>query len=201
MKTTDLNGTVRENTGSKDAKALRNQGNVPCVIYGGEELVHFYADLRAFSKLIYTPEVYLINVTVGDKTYQTAIREIQYHPVTDQPLHIDFIEVKEDAPVSLALPIRLTGASEGVRAGGKLQQTFRRLNVKGLAKDLPEAIEISLNGLKIGDSVRVRDLNIDGVEILDADSAVVVAVKTSRKARMAGDEEEEETEAAAEAEA
>ncbi|MEM9022657.1 MAG: 50S ribosomal protein L25, partial [Bacteroidota bacterium] len=175
-------------------------------LYGGEEPVHFSVDERSLKNLIYTPEVFLVQLDVNGSNYQAVMGEIQFHPVTDRVTHIDFILVVAEKPVQIGMPLRMVGNSPGVRAGGKLRQNFRKLMVSGLVADLPEFIEVDISSLKIGDAVRVGSLSVDGLTFLDAASSVVVAVKTSRKAAATDEEEEEEggeegAEAPAEAEA
>ena len=199
MKSITLQGTAREQVGKKETKLLRNEGNVPCVLCGGEETIHFYVDERALHPLLFTPDVFLVNIEIGGNTHQGVMQETQFHPVTDRALHVDFVAVHEDKPVSVALPVILTGTSPGVRAGGKLRLNSRKLKVKGLAAKLPDAVEVDISKLKIGQSVKLGTLQVEGLEFLESPNNVVVAVKTSRKAMMAADSEEEEEEAPAEA--
>lgn len=197
MKQVSLSGSPRENVGKKDAEVLREKGMVPCVAYGGKEQVHFYIDERHLNKLIFTPEVYQVNLNVDGKEIPAIIQDVQFHPVTDKPLHVDFLEIHDDKPVKVKLPVRLNGQSQGVLMGGKLALNFKRLKVTGLPNAFPDRVEVDISGLKIGDSVRVRDLEHEGVRFLDPADAVVVAVKTARGAQAGGGEEEGE-EAAAE---
>lgn len=199
MKTVSLSGSIRENVGKKDATELRRQGNVPCVLYGGEEQIHFHIKENDAKKLIITPDVYIVNIKIGDKEVKAVVQEAQIHPVTDRIIHLDFIEVVNGKPVKVKLPVKLEGFSVGVRNGGKLRQNFRKLTVEGLEEALPEAITINIDNLKIGGKIRVSDINIDGVELLDASSAVVVAVQMARGASLVADEEEEEETTEAEA--
>lgn len=194
MRTVSLNGDVRSAIGTKEAKAVRNEGFVPCVIYGGEEPIHLKVDARSFSKIVYTPEVFNILLTVDGKEYSTIFQDAQFDPLTDQILHADFLLVQDDKPVNVSLPVNLVGNSIGVRNGGKLRQPMRKLKVKALMSAMPENIEINIEKLKIGKAVKVADLNIDGVEFLDPTSNVVVAVKMARGAVVADDEEEGEGE-------
>lgn len=197
MKTVSLSGSLRENVGKKDATDLRRQGKVPCVLYGGQEQIHFFIDERDAKKLIITPNVYIVKLNIGGKEVKAIVQEAQLHPVTDRFTHLDFIEVIDGKPVKVKLPIKLEGFSIGVRNGGKLRQNFRKLTVKGLEADLPENITVNIEKLRIGGKIRVSDININGVELLDASTAVVVAVQMARGA--ANVEEEEETEEATEA--
>lgn len=192
MKSITLQGTSREQVGKKETKLLRNEGSVPCVIYGGEETIHFFVDERALTPILYTPDVFLMNIEIDGKTHQGVMQEMQFHPVTDKPLHFDFVAVVEGKPLTVKLPVNLTGSSIGVRAGGKLRQNARKLKVKGLVGNLPDAIEIDISKLKIGQSIKLGEINLEGVEFMESPSSVVVAVKTSRKAVAVEDEEEEE---------
>ena len=199
MKTVSLSGAPRAHVGKKDAKALRAEGNVPFVLYGGNEQIHGSVPAGALKKLVYTPDVYQIELTVGDNNFRVVIQEMQFHPVSDEILHVDFLQLFDDKPVAVKLPVRLTGNAPGILAGGKLAQNFRRVKVKGLPGVLPEAITVDISDLGIGDSVRVRDLAKEGLSMLEAEGAVVVAVRMARGAKK--DEEEEEAAEGAEGEA
>lgn len=196
MKTVSINGDVRSAVGSKDAKAIRNEGFVPSVIYGGEEPVHIKIDKRDLAQIIYTPEVFNVLLNVDGKEYSTVFQDAQFDPMTDQVQHIDFLLVKEDKPVTVSLPVTLEGTSPGVRNGGKLRQPLRKVKVKALMSALPESITVDISSLKIGMAVKVGSMDIEGVEFLDPASNVVVSVKMARGAVVEDDEEE-----AAEAEA
>lgn len=200
MKTVTLNGSLREKVGSKFAKVSRKEGLVPAVIYGSDNNVHLTIDERELNKIIYTADVFNVVIDVDGTKYSTIFQDAQYHPVSDACEHADFLLVTEDKPVVVSLPVALTGNSIGVRNGGKLRKPLRKLKVKGLISALPDNIEIDITKLRIGRSVKVGEISIDGVEILDPASNVVVSVKTARGAVDAGDDEEGE-EAAAEASA
>ncbi|WP_300664076.1 50S ribosomal protein L25/general stress protein Ctc [Fluviicola sp.] len=194
MKVAQLSGSPRANVGKKDAKALRDAGQVPCVLYGQGTQTHFSLPDIKVEKLIFNPDVFKIELDIDGKKSNAIIQEIQQNPITDKVVHIDFLELDEKKPVKVALPVRLTGASRGVLAGGRLMQVFRRLRVVGLPTDLPEAIVIDITKLRIGQSVRVKDLENDGLAISEAKNAVVVAVKMARGASKAaeGDDEDED---------
>lgn len=195
MKTAQLSGSTRSNVGKKDASALRKEGRVPAVLYGTGEQTHFSLKAIDIEKIVFSPEVYKIELDVEGKKATAIIREIQQHPVKDTIQHVDFLEVTDKKPIKVGLPVRLEGSSRGVMNGGRLLQVFRKLNVVGLAKDLPEAIIVNISPLRIGQSFRIKDVNLPGVTILDPANAVIVSVK---RARGSMDEEEEE-EGAAEA--
>ncbi|HRP52896.1 MAG TPA: 50S ribosomal protein L25/general stress protein Ctc [Fluviicola sp.] len=192
MKVAQLSGSPRANVGKKDAKALRAAGQVPCVLYGQGSQIHFSLDDVKVEKLIYNPDVFKIELDVDGKKVNAVIQDLQQHPVTDKVMHIDFLELNDKKPVKIALPVRLTGSSRGVMAGGKLMQVFRRLRVVGLPGALPEAITIDISGLRIGQSIRVKDLETEGLTIAEAKNAVVVAVKMARGASKAAEQDDEE---------
>ncbi len=197
MKTVSLSGSLRENVGKKDAKALRKAEMVPCVLYGGAEQVHFATEAKNFKKILFTPECFIINFTIDGKSYNTILQDIQYHPVTDEVLHADFLFVHEDKPISVSLPVRIEGQAPGVMRGGKLEQRMRKIMVSGLSKDLPEEITVSISKLNIGEAIKVKDIAIDNVSTVTAGSSVIVAVRAARGAAEAEEGEEEAAEGAA----
>lgn len=180
MKTIELKGTKRETTGKKYSKKLRKEGKVPCVMYGGKENVHFYMPQLSFRNIVYTPNVYLLKFDVDGKNYDAVIRELQFHPVSDRLIHADFKEFSPDQPVIMEIPIKIVGESAGLKAGGKLRIRKRKLKVKGYTKDFPEFLEVDITKLKIGDTLRVEDLELKGLEILDASSSMVVSVISAK---------------------
>jgi large subunit ribosomal protein L25 len=183
METIEIKGTPRKTLGKKSANRIRSEGHVPCVLYGGEEVVHFYAPELSFNKVVYTPKIYLLKIDVEGKKYDALLQEVQYHPVTDRILHIDFKEFQFGEEVITLLPVIITGESVGIKAGGKLRQRRRRLKVKGLPKDLPDHLEIDITDLDIGDSLKIGDLNFENLTLLDTPRAMVVAVASSRIAK------------------
>lgn len=204
MKTIALSAIKRTEVGSVDAKQIRKEGNIPCNIYGVSGNTNFYVNEIIFNKIIHSPEIYFIDLDIEGKKHKAIIKEVQFHPVTDKTLHIDFLEVAEDKPLNVVLPIKATGTSKGILAGGKLRVVTRRLKVRALAKDLPEFITIDITSLKLGQAVKVGELAVPGITFLDAANAVVVAIKTSRAAASAAaqdDEEDAATEITANAEA
>ena len=181
MKTIEIQGNKRNSLTKQTVKALRNDEQVPCVLYGGDaEPLHFSASLAAFKPLVYTPDVHLVKLVVDGQERQCILQDIQFHPVTDVIQHVDFMAVSNDKPVTIQIPIRLTGASEGVKQGGKLVTKVRKLKVKAMPAHLPDNINIDITPLKIGGDIRVRDISVDGVTFLDAPSNVVVGVRTTR---------------------
>jgi large subunit ribosomal protein L25 len=192
MKTAQLSGSLRTNVGKKDAAALRNAELVPCVLYGQGEQTHFAVKRNDINKIVFSPEVYLVELEIEGKKAKGIIRELQQHATKDTIQHVDFLELNDTKPVRIGLPVRVKGSSKGVMAGGKLMQTFRRLNCVGLAKDLPDAITLDITKLKIGKSVRVGEINIPGVKFLDPANAVVVSVKMARGATKPADDDEDD---------
>jgi large subunit ribosomal protein L25 len=180
MKTVSMSGSLRENVGKKDAKKNRAEGKVPCVLYGGKEEVHFSVPEKDFGPVIFTPYAHLVNLTINLKEYKTILQDVQYHPVTDHILHVDFMEVLPGKPVVVSVPIRIEGTSEGVLRGGKLVKKFRKLKVKALPEHLPDEIKVSINGLDINGIIKVSDLAVDKVTFLDTPSSVVVTVLPTR---------------------
>ena len=190
MKSVSINGIARVNLGKSFAKKLRNEENIPCVIYGGNESpIHFYSHSNEFRKIVYTADVYLIDVKVGEETVRTVMGDIQFHPVTDKILHIDFIRIFDNKEVKINVPVNIFGNSIGVRNGGRLTQNMRSMKIEAFAKNLPETIEIDITNLKIGQSVRVSDMELSDVTFLNNSNDVIVAVKTARTA-IASDEED-----------
>jgi large subunit ribosomal protein L25 len=182
MKTLEISAVKRTESGKKKAKKLREQGNIPCVIYGGGENIHFHSHENNFRNLIYTHHVHLVNIDVEGKTHKAIIKDIQFHPVTDKILHIDFIEVFDNKPSVVEIPIEVTGNSIGVKNGGKMRQRRRSLKVKGLVKDMPDVLEIDITELNIGASFKVKDLTFKNLELLDPKQSLVVGVVSSRLA-------------------
>ncbi|MGB9745625.1 MAG: 50S ribosomal protein L25/general stress protein Ctc [Bacteroidales bacterium] len=180
MKTIEIKAEARKNLGKKETEKLRKQGMVPGVLYGGSEPVHFYVPENSLRHLVYTPNVYVVNLTIDSRNTKAILQDIQFHPVTDHILHIDFKEVFDDKPVVMRIPIKLTGSSVGVRAGGKLKQSVRYLKVKGLIKDLPDQLTIDISDLNIGKSIRVGDLSFENIELLDNKRLQVVSVQVTR---------------------
>ncbi|MCH1402409.1 MAG: 50S ribosomal protein L25/general stress protein Ctc [Schleiferiaceae bacterium] len=195
MKSVEIQGTPRTEVGSKYAQAERKAGNVPCVIYGGEAPVHFSAPALAFKSLVYTPEAKTATITVEGKTVEAVIQDMQFHPVTDALMHIDFIQLVEGKAVTMNIPVVLNGQARGVLNGGKLKMVLRTLSVRALPNELPDNIQLDITNLRIGKSIRVSDVVPSGYEILNSDTAVIVTVK---KARGAMDDEDEDEEGAAE---
>lgn len=200
MKTIEIKGTLRKELGKKSTKQIRKEGNVPCVIYGNEKNIHFYAPERSFKNLIYTHEAHLVRIKVDDKEYKAVLHDEQFHPVTDRLLHADFLQIYENKPVTINIPVTAVGESAGVKSGGELMIKRRHLKVRGMEEHLPEELTIDVTDLKIHNSIKIGELSFDNIELLDPKIATVITVTTSRVALKAA-EEEAAAAAAAEAEA
>ena len=185
MKSIAISGSPRENVGKRDAKVLRYEGKVPAVLYGGKTQTHFAVSAADLKPVIYTPVVQFIDITVAGATTQAIIQDIQFHPLTEQILHVDFLELDEKKPIAIEIPVRLTGTSPGVKMGGKLVQKLRKLRIKALPKDHLDNIDVSIEGLEVGKSVRVADLKLGKLIITNAMEDTIVSVTTSRALRQA----------------
>ena len=183
MKTFDLKGTVRTDLGKKATKAERVSDKVPCVLYGGAENIHFTTTVGEIRKMIYSPEVFVVDLDIDGKKIKSIMKAIQFHPVSDKVLHLDFLQVTEDKPVVVELPVKLEGLAEGVKAGGKLALEMRKLKVKGLYTQIPENIIVDVTELGLGKSIQVAKVSVENLEILNAKNAVVAQVKLTRAAR------------------
>jgi large subunit ribosomal protein L25 len=180
MKVVSMSGSLRENVGKKDARKIRNNGGVPCVIYGGKEQIHFSTDSKSFLKIVFTPEVCFVKIDVDGKEYNTILQDIQYHPVTDIVYHADFMEFSEDKPIVMNVPVKVSGVAPGILKGGKLVQKFRKLKVKALPANMPENIDVSINNMEIGMSVKVADITSDKYTVLDNKNNMIIGVVVTR---------------------
>ena len=185
MKTFEIKGTARQAVGKKDAKSLRAQELVPCVLYGGENVIHFQAGEKDFRKVIYTPEVFQISIDIDGQKYPAFIQDLQFHPVTDKLLHIDFLLVRENVPVRLEIPVLFEGYAKGIQQGGRLKTNLRTLKVKGFPQNIPDEIKIDVTNMNLGESIRVGDIKVEGIEILNTKSVPVASVVVTRAARAA----------------
>jgi len=185
MKSISIKCTKREVVGKKEAKRLRTEGLVPGVLYGGEEPIHFYAPEKEFKPLIYTPHVYLVDLDVDGTVYQSIIKDSQFHPVEEKLLHVDFLRTSEDKMVKVEIPIKVDGFAKGIRKGGKLKQNLRTLKVKGMVKHLPDFIEINVDDLDLGQSIKVASLQRENLEFLNAKAVPVITIMITRAAKSA----------------
>ena len=180
MKTFELKGTIRKDTGKKYSRRLRMEEKVPCVMYGGKENIHFFMPELSFKDIVYTSNVYLLKIDIEGNNHDAVIRELQFHPVTDKIIHADFKEYYPDQPVIINLPVKIVGESIGLKAGGKLRIRRRIIKARGLVKDFPEHLEIDITDLDIGHTIRIEDLNIEGLEFLDSPGSMIVSVVSAR---------------------
>lgn len=188
MKAVFMSGSSRSNVGKKDAKALRVEGLVPCVLYGGDSQIHFSVNATQFKPLLFTPDVHTVELEIDGKSYKAVLQDIQYHNMKDNVLHADFLQLHENKPVIIQIPVRTTGNSAGIRAGGKLVTKLRKLKVRALLSDLPDFITIDISPLEIGMGVKVREVIAPGLTLLDAQNVDVVAVTATRASRQAADD-------------
>ena len=180
MKTITISASKRNELGKKSTRDLRKIDHVPCVMYGGPEVIHFHAHENDFKNIIFTPNAYIIALDIEGQKHKAVLQEIQFHPVTDKLSHIDFVEVFDDKPVTLEIPIRLVGASIGIKDGGKPRQRRRVLKVRGLLAHLPETLDIDITNVEISEVIKIGDLSYDNIEILDPSRSMIFAVVSSR---------------------
>ena len=192
MKSITITGSQRESVGKASTKALRNAGKVPCVLYGGDKPLHFSADEVSFKNLVYTANVYTAMIEVEGTKYHAILQDIQFHPVSDKILHIDFYQLFDDKMVTMDIPVRLVGTSPGVINGGSLRFAMRKLSVRAIPANLPDFLNADISKLKIGSKLYVTELASDEFSILHPDNSVVVQVRTARSAVLTEDEDEDE---------
>ncbi len=186
MQVVNIKGEIRTALGKKGAKATRNQGLIPCVLYGGDEVVHFSTTLNEVRHLIYTPDFKVAQVEVDGKPFRCIVKDKQFHPVNDQVIHLDFLRLAEGHPVKVEVPVRFKGVSPGVKAGGKLLQKMRTVKLKALPENIIDEITVDISQLELGQSIRVRDIQAgDGVEVLNAPGIPVATVEIPRALRSA----------------
>ena len=183
METVVINGTPRTELGKKATRALRKAGNIPCNLYGGKETLNFFAPETSFKRLIYTPEFRIAEINVDGKSVKAIVKDLQFGPVMDDLLHIDFQELVENVPVKVSVQLKLTGTPKGLVLGGKLEQPFKRLNIMALPKDLPSSIEVDVTEMDLGSIKRIKDLQIPGVTFLHAAMNPFAKVMIPRKAK------------------
>jgi len=180
MKTISISAESRSELGKKSTRELRKADHVPCVMYGGAEVIHFHAHENDFRHVVYTPNAFIIELSINGQKHNAVMQELQFHPVTDKLNHIDFVEVSDDKPVTMEIPINLVGAAIGIKNGGKPRQRRRVLKVRGLIKDLPDTLDIDINDVEIGDVIKIGDLSYENLEILDPARSMSYAVVSSR---------------------
>ena len=194
-----VSGQKRATTGKKAAKEIRKEGLVPCNLYGEKkdekglpEALSFAIPAAQLRKVVYSPDVYVVNLTIDGEPHKAVMREIQFHPTTDAVLHIDFYEVNETKPITIGIPVKLVGHAQGVRDGGRLNQAVRLLNVTAPYKQIPEVLEIDVTELKLGKAIKVAELNFEGLQIATPAQVVVCSVKATRASRSAAAAGEDE---------
>jgi large subunit ribosomal protein L25 len=180
MKTISIDAVKRTELGKKSTRDLRKIDHVPCVMYGGAEVLHFHAHENDFRHMVYTPNAYIIEISLDGKKHKAVMKDLQFHPVNDKLVHIDFVEVFDDKPVTMEIPIKLTGAAIGLKDGGKARQRRRVIKVRGLVQYLPDTLEIDITNVAIGDVIKVGDLQYDNLEILDPSRSMIYAIVSSR---------------------
>ena len=192
MKSVSISGSLRENVGKKDAKAQRGHGMIPCVIYGGKEQKIFVVEEKQFQKLLYTPEVQSVELTIDGKVYTAIVQDSQFHPITDRLLHVDFLEVVDGKPITIEIPFKVKGTSPGVLKGGFMKKRVRKLKVRGLLENIPEYITADISNLDLNDVIKVSDIQIDNLTVVDNPNKVIVAVLPTRNVVADNAEGEEE---------
>lgn len=188
MKTFELSGSSRQiaersSEQSRALKSMRKESKVPCVLYGGEEVVHFQVTTDSLRNLVYSPDIYVVNLSVDGKTVKAIMKDIQFHPVKDTILHVDFYQISDAKPIVMEVPVKLEGLAEGVKAGGKMALQMRKLRVKALYTSIPERLIVNVSHLGLGKTIKVGELSFEGLELINAKDAVVCAVKLTRAAR------------------
>ena len=190
MKTIEIKGSLRTETGKKATRDLRNSNSVPCVLYGLQKdekglpvATHFTVTVDGLRNLVYTPNIYVVELNIDGTTHKAIMKDIQFHPVKDTILHVDFLEINEESPIVMQVPVQLEGLAEGVKAGGKLALQVRKLKVKALYNQIPERLVINVTNLGLGKTIKVGELSFEGLELLNAKEVVVCAVKLTRAAR------------------
>lgn len=192
MKEIELKGTKRTETGKKATKLLRKEGLVPCNVYGekkGEnglpEALSFTVSMRDLRKIVYTPHIYVVNLVIDGESHTAVMKELQFHPVTDQVLHVDFYEVNDQKPITIGIPVKLNGLAQGVRDGGRINLSIRKINVTAPYQVIPEHLDIDVTSLQLGKSIKVGDLSFEGLELATPADVIVCSVKATRASRSA----------------
>ncbi|WP_448529607.1 50S ribosomal protein L25/general stress protein Ctc [Raineya sp.] len=197
MKVVEIIGYKRANLGKTASKALRAEGNAPCVLYGGKEQIHFYAPMSLFRELIYKPDAAFVKLNIEGDEYDAILQEAQFHPTNEMLLHADFLLLRDDRPITMQIPVKLVGNSVGVQKGGRLVQKLRKLTIKALPKDMPEFVEVDITPLEVGKSFKVQDLGEKPYKILNSPTNPIVSVEVTRALRQAEQEAAKEAKAAA----
>ena len=188
MKEINVTGQKRNDTGKKASKLLRKEGLIPCNIYGEKQgengapvAMSFTCPMNELRKVIYTPHIYVVNLNIDGENHKAILKELQFHPVTDALLHVDFYEINENKPITIGIPVKLTGLAQGIRDGGRMNLSIRKINVTAKYQDIPETLDIDVTELRIGKSIKVGDLSFDGLEMATGKEVIVCAIKATRK--------------------
>lgn len=192
MKEIDVTGKKRSETGKKASKLLRKEGFVPCNLYGEAKdenglpkALPFVVSMKELRKIVYTPHIYVINLIIDGESHTAIMKELQFHPVTDALLHVDFYEINDQKPITIGIPVKLNGLAQGVRDGGRMNLSVRKLNVTAKYQDIPEHLDIDVTSMKIGKSIKVGELHFDGLELATSKDVVVCSIKATRKSAAA----------------
>jgi len=180
MKTVSMSGSLRESVGKKDAKLQRSEGRIPCVLYGGKEQIKFVADEKSFTQIVFTPDSHFIKLTIDGKSHNCVLKDIQYHPVSDTILHADFIEFEMDKPLTMSVPVKFTGNAPGLIKGGELVKKFRKLNVRALPAEMPEAVVIDISNLDIDQKIIIGEVPQEKFKILEKPERYIIAIRPTR---------------------
>ena len=181
MKTLELTGEARKGSGKSANRKMRHSGFVPCELYGPAGNIHFQVFIHDLEELIYSPETYKVSLSIDGQQHEAILKEAQFHPLSDEVIHADFQQIPAEGSIKVSLPVRLNGSAAGVREGGKLMKKMRRLDVKGLAKDMPDSIELDITNLGLNKSIRVKDIQLPGLEILNQSNLPIASVEIPRK--------------------
>jgi len=194
MKTLEIIGYKRANLGKSESKKLRDQGNVPCVVYGGKEQMHFYAPMILFRPLVYSPDIYFVELNIEGKITKCILQDIQFHPVSEMILHADFLELYDEKEIKMHVPVRFYGDAPGIRAGGRLMINSRNLLVRAMPKDMPESIDLDISEIELGQTIKVKEVKVNNFEILNSPQVSIASVSIPRAAKLEDELEEEELE-------
>lgn len=199
MKEIDVTGKKRSSIGKKSSKILRKEGFIPCNLYGEAKdengtpkALAFTCPMSELRKIVYTPHIYVINLIIDGESHTAILKELQFHPVTDALLHVDFYEINDQKPITIGIPVKLTGLAQGIRDGGRMNLSIRKINVTAKYQDIPEHLDIDVTDLKIGKSIKVGDLHFEGLEMATSKEVVVCSIKATRKSNAASKAEDAE---------
>lgn len=187
MKTITIKGTLRNDLGKKSSQTLRNEGLVPCVMYGGDQPIHFCATTISFKQAVYTPDFVKVNIELDGKEYPAIVKDDQFHPLSDKILHVDFLQLVSGKKVTVEVPVKVSGFAKGVQAGGKLEFKTKKVSVKTTADYLIDHINLDITNLEMGKSIKVRELQVEGVEIMTPGNIPVVSISIPRAVRQAAE--------------